>query len=98
MPTKQNRIESRYVQKHNPTHAASHLRCYIQIQRNDLVYQEHESIKKNPDSDLNYKTFMNFMIFEIDKQKKEDLNLKSSRSYECGEPMPRELASIGSWN
>ncbi|XP_013594515.1 PREDICTED: uncharacterized protein LOC106302586 [Brassica oleracea var. oleracea] len=28
------------------------------------------------------------------KQKKEDLNLKSSRSYECGEPMPREVASM----
>ena len=79
------------------THTASHLHCYIQIQRHDLVYQEHESIKKTPDSDLNYRTLnllMNFLIFEIDKQKKEDLNLTSSRSYECGEPMPRELASM----
>ena len=66
------------------THTASHLHCYIQIQRHDLVYQEHESIKKTPDSDLNYKTLnllMNFMIFEINKQNKEDLNLQSSRSY-----------------
>lgn len=36
---------------------------------------------------------MNFLIFEIEKRKKEDLNLKASR-YECGELMLRELASI----